>query len=190
MIDMSGIYARVSAWNAERYDRVYNKELAVALLSEELTEYFTANNEVEALDGLVDTAYVAFGIIWKLNVTDEELQQAMYKAYDFAEALPSNMLTYAAYAAASVTALQYSAPALQMACNIIVLCMLEAQDTLRVSFENWVEACFIVCDSNDSKVVMKVDSAVKANAGNKGSNFIDPKPFLAKLLAKRKLKGV
>ena len=44
------------------------------------------------------------------------------------------------------------------------------------------EAMHAVCDANDTKCVDKVAPNVKANANNKGDNFVSPEPRLQMIL--------
>lgn len=185
MSTMLDVYTRVQNWNAARYDRVYDQPLAVRLLNEELDEFFTGKSEVDRLDALVDTAYVALGVIWKLDVLDAAINRAAGLASDFQEALPE-LLTYAAYAKACVHSMEYGAPPLNMAMTTILLCQCEAMSSLGLTEDEWIQACMVVCDSNDSKSVKRVAADVKANDNDKGSTFVPPEPRLAEILRNRK----
>lgn len=183
--DMISASRRVANWNAARYDRVYDRDLAMRLLHEELDEFFEGSTEVERLDGLLDTMYVAFGVLWKLNLEDKQMDECYQRALSFVDALPNNMLVYAAYAKACVHSIGYGAPAGNMAFNIIVLCMAEAMDSLFMTYDEVIRGLHIVCDSNDSKSIKKVAANVKANDGDKGDLFAPPEPRLQELLNKR-----
>jgi hypothetical protein len=200
------VFERVSAWNKARYPREYNKNLAVALLSEELEEYFEASEHipresqeaemhtgltnfhraVERLDALCDTIYVAMGVIWKLGVNDRERSAHWMKAVEFASGLMNGKVKMppVAYATGVMSThkkeVMYNVTIdMQM---IIVLCLAQMQ-TLGLNEAELIEALLIVCDSNDSKSVKKTDPSVKANI-DKGETFIAPEFRLQTIIDK------
>lgn len=179
------VQVRVAKWNAARYEREHNLELAVRLLEEELDEFFTSNEEVDRLDGLCDTIYVAFGVIWKCNTQDKMVAHCFDRAFQFVDNLPNDMLVYAAYAKACITSMQFGASPLQMSANIILLCLAEAMDSLRMTYDEVVQALHVVCDSNDSKKIKRIASDVKANDNDKGDTFIQPEKSLQLILDNR-----
>jgi len=80
--EINNIYDRVVKWNAQRYDRVYDHDLSIKLLKEELGEYLDAETEVDQLDAMCDTIYVALGVVWKMNVDNETLVNSEEEAYN------------------------------------------------------------------------------------------------------------
>lgn len=184
MSDMSKVLFRVSAWNSVRYERQFVLALAISLLQEELDEFSSSTSEVGRLDGLCDASYVAFGCIWKLDITAAQLDEAFARAFKFCEELPNDMLTYNTYARACVDAMRYGADPLQMSANIVTLCLAEAMDSLCLTYDEFIEALNIVCDSNDTKQVVKTAADVKANI-TKGASFVPPTAKLQDLLNRR-----
>ena len=161
--EMQVIFKRVGDWNALRYSRKYNQQLTSKLLNEEHQEYFDAATQVDKLDALCDTCYVAMGGLWKIGVDNVFVHN---DADLFGNALcedKSNIITLKAIIA-----------------KVVVL----AQTELNISPQTFIRALSIVCDANDSKIVPQslVASNVKANI-NKGTSFVPPETELSKLLA-------
>lgn len=174
-------FERVAKWNAARYEQKFNDELQTKLAREEFSETIEAKDEVERLDGHIDQIYVAMGGLWKLGLESAE-------AYNFLEAAT-------AYSDLAMCDLEY---------DEVVQCIGECIDNISVATgprqalalanivalnyralmlygylpSECMQAADIVCDSNDSKSIKKVASNVKANDGDKGAFFIDPKPRL------------
>ena len=184
---MHNVFKRVSNWNAQRYERKYNHALSISLLREEYKEWLEAKEEVDKLDALCDEVYVAFGVLWKSGAEESELNYSIMQAQTTLENLINcNELNPVFFIGTYLDVLEYdmSYPVVQSACNIIqaAVCQMMA---MGLSFEQCEEAMLIVCDANDSKSVKKTDPSVKANAGDKGPNFISPEPRLQELLERR-----
>jgi hypothetical protein len=190
---MIEVYNRVCAWNAARYDRQYNHELSCSLLHEELTEFFTAEgSEVDELDALCDIIFVAFGIIWKMNYVDDAFYEHQNNAITLAGTLLEvDQLLPVFHISSVFQALQYDSDMAvgEAAFAIAFLAMAQMDALGLVEMSNKLDALFIVCDSNDSKSIKKVDSHVKANT-DKGPFFISPEPRLQALLDKVRGHGV
>lgn len=181
------LYSRVSAWNAQRYEREYNKQLLVKLLREELDETIAAKEPVHILDGRCDQIYVALGGIWKLNLSDEDIGQAFGVAFINMDVAVATGLTAAdvnTAVALNIGAIQNPNLAmdyLNTAACLAMICLLNhyaIEEQFNVSAFDAVE---IVCDANDTKAVQKVASDVKANI-DKGSSFVPPEARLQALL--------
>ena len=175
---MLQVYQRVSEWNAARYARLYNKELALSLLREEYKEYLEATNPVDRLDALCDMAYVAMGVLWKLDVSDEDMQTAGQHSVQVISALLDiNELNPVVMTSTYLDVLEYQKdyPPLVTMNFIITACFTE----IHGMGVDPIAAMTIVCDSNDSKSVKRVAPHVKANI-DKGENFIPPEPRLNK----------
>lgn len=183
-LEFSTVYKRVSEWNARRYDRVYNKDLAISLLTEELNEYYDAKKLVDRLDALCDTVYVAMGILWKLDLDVETITAAEKEAYEQVTNMLVGHDVEPVYLAAAVL-MQYKCesdyPVTLAAHTLITLCMTQ-MSFMGLKTAEILEALLIVCDSNDSKSVKKTASDVKANGNDKGAFFIAPEPRLQAIL--------
>lgn len=192
---MNNIYQRVVNWNSKRYDRVYNHQLTLNLLREEHKEWLDSNTDVDHLDALCDIIYVAFGALWKLDIDQETMDAAFESAFEnvfeCTDMLLQNYEPHPAYLIATVLdVLEYEDdyPIADGLAMIAVLAQTEVYG-MGLTPEQCNQALLIVCDSNDSKSIMKVAADVKANAGNKGPYFVPPEPRLEKLLAERKSNG-
>lgn len=183
---MFPIYDRVSKWNAQRYDRKYDSKLAISLLREEYEEWLHAEEEVDKLDALCDTVFVAMGVLWKVNITHEELEEFAQKAigvlssYNMEEPNPAYMI------ATHLDIFEYEPEFLiEDSMMMIIYSAMGQMLSMRLSFEQCGEAIMVVCDSNDSKKVEKVAADIKANL-DKGEGFIPPEPRLQEILDGRR----
>ena len=182
---MHKIFDRVCRWNAVRYEQVYDQQLTVNLLREELTEYYKAATDVQQLDALCDIVYVALGGFWKMNLKLEELdfsmshgQEVMSKYIEANDIYP--VFNIGAYIDILAYDQEYS-DALALGVIIYAACV---QLSSMGFYPDDVEAALsIVCDANDTKKVQKVASNVKANI-DKGEFFRPPEPRLTALLEK------
>lgn len=180
------LFARVGAWNALRYDRVFNMSLLHKLLTEEFNETVDAKTPVEQLDGRADQIYVALGGIWKLNLEEELIANAFGEAaIVVGMASDENLLRDIDWAIeANLKALVSDVlPQTQRltATILATICLLN-QYAIERDFDLSVfDVLEVVCDSNDSKQVQKVAPDVKANI-NKGAGFIAPEPRLQALI--------
>jgi len=182
--DISKIYDRVVKWNAIRYDRVYNHDLSINLLKEELQEYLDAETEVDQLDAMCDVIYVALGVLWKVDVDDETLMSAEEEAYNNVWALvETDILDPIDFAFAVVIRCKHDLdyPVVLAAQMLITLCTAQ-MSYFGLTTDEAIEAILVVCDSNDSKSIKKVPSHIKANAGDKGPFFVAPEPRLQAIL--------
>lgn len=184
MNDLHTVFNRVSAWNAQRYEQVYNQTLAVTLLREEYNEWRLDKLPVKKLDGLCDVVYVALGVVWKANVDSALIVMAQHRSLETADAIVNAFELNPAYFINSIIDVLESEPAYpveQAMMNIVALATAQAM-SMGLSYDQFIEALLVVCDSNDSKSIKKVASDVKANAGDKGSLFIAPEPRLLAIL--------
>lgn len=182
---MQDIYNRVAIWNSQRYEREFNKELALSLLREEHKEWLESTDEVNTIKELCDISFVAFGIIWKLNASDEELMHTADHSCDMVNNLVAlNELWPGYFISGILDMLEYGEedyPVLAAAHHIINFCMAELFG-IGFDFEDYKKAMLILCDSNDSKSIKKVASDVKANANDKGPYYKPAESRLAQLL--------
>jgi hypothetical protein len=185
---MHRVFPRVISWNQKRYPQEYNHSLTLALLKEEFQEWLEAPTEVDKLDALCDIVYVALGALWKADV-DEETNAA---AEERAQQVFSNLVDftdephYAYFISTHLTVLEYEPDyPVVLGLHLIIKAALTEMLSMSLTYEQCIEALLVVCDSNDSKSVKKVDPAVKANAGDKGPYFVTPEPRLQAILDKR-----
>lgn len=184
MNNLTDVYIRVAAWNKQRYDRVYNQNLAVALLREEYNEWRTDTIPVKKLDGLCDVVYVALGVVWKANIDPVMVGLAQQRSLATTDAIVNAFELNPGYfigAIIDVLESEEDYPVEQAMMNIISLATAQAF-SMGLNYDQFIEALLVVCDSNDSKSVKKVAADVKANAGDKGSLFVAPEPRLLAIL--------
>ena len=182
--EINHIYDRVVKWNAQRYDRVYDHDLSIKLLKEELGEYLDAETEVDQLDAMCDTIYVALGVVWKMNVDNETLVNSEEEAYNNVWALvEADILDPIDFAFAVLIRCKhdFDYPVVLAAQMLITLCIAQMSYS-GLTTDEVMEAILVVCDSNDSKSIKKVQSHIKANAGDKGPYFVAPEPRLQAIL--------
>ena len=165
---MKTVFEQVCEWNAARYDRVYNHDLAVALIEEEYQEWFDNDDPVEKLDALCDLAYVAFGMLWKLNVDVENDNVLEIIIPPHPKMAPIYHLSgiIAMWKGGKLTGHEAAHNILASVCNQAC--------HVGYTYEEFVEAMQAVCDSNASKAIKKTASDVKANGNDKGSTYVPP----------------
>lgn len=183
------VFARVAAWNALRYDQVFNLTLLTNLLDEEFNEMLTDETPVLKLDGYCDTIYVALGGLWKLGEFDINLANAFGEAgvtIDEAAATGAfntveDINTAIALNLAALKSDKFSVVPQTLANVLAAICLLCHMAAERKFGVNVYAALEIVCDSNDTKAVKKTAANVKANI-DKGATFVAPEPRLQALL--------
>lgn len=175
---MQRVYKRVVNWNAKRYEREYDHELALALLNEECEELLEATNDVDCLDAACDIAYVAFGALWKLDIPEFALHEMLNDKYN--ELITNKKPDTVREAIDALAIANELSDRAHRLCDIIVYSLAE-MFSLGLTMDTAIHAMLIVCNSNDTKTVAKTASNVKANK-SKGEFFQPPEPKLAALL--------
>lgn len=182
---MHRVFPRVATWNQKRYPQEYNHPLTISLLREEYKEWLEAKLGVDRLDALCDIVYVALGALWKDNVSEEHNAECEERASEVVGLLLANTDEphFAYFIGMHLDVLEYEEnyPRALGLHLIIKAAMMEAL-SMGLSYEQFIEALLVVCDSNDSKSIKKTDPAVKANAGDKGPYFVAPEPRLQAIL--------
>lgn len=184
-VNLGTIFERVAKWNEARYPRVYNHELAVSLLEEELTEYFEAKTSVDQLDALCDLVYVSMGILWKTHVSMKMLDSDSARSNSQALALLTGHDFEPIHLVAAVLARHKYIPdnySVSLAVQtVITLCMVQMTG-IGLNTEESLEALVVVCVCNDSKSVKKTEPHIKANGKDKGKDFVAPEYALSIIL--------
>lgn len=179
---MNRIYGRVVVWNAARYEQEYNHRLAMSLLAEEHQEWYEAASDVEKLDALCDTIFVAMGVMWKANV-DATDDIAMAKAALQIEKISSsNLLTPMALVTAILVDFDSDELGVDEAMRATILACCGEMANMGLTHGQQIAALLAVCDSNDSKSVKKTESHIKANGNDKGVTYFAPTAQLARIL--------
>lgn len=188
---MHKFFARVARWNAARYEQVLDRDLLIEMFREEFfDELLPATSEVNKLDALCDLSYFAAGGLWKMNLSDVQLNEGASHSHtvitnlvNMNELHPEMMI--ATFWATAVHDKDYP---IDITCHLIIYACRAAMLYMGLSPEQCDEALLIVCDSNDTKPAKKTAANVKANI-DKGINFISPEPRLQALLDRRANRG-
>jgi hypothetical protein len=191
---MMTITDRAILWNSQRYDQVWNHELAVKLLLEETEETvkaMLAGNRVEVLDGVGDIFFVAIGVFWKLGFTEEQVNIIFHQA-DLGSLTLLECDIYMDHVMLNcidvLEAIEAKSGERNHACTAITLalhcCFTVGLNALRcMGLQHEVyNIVHVICNSNATKAIKgKTDPTVKANI-DKGSSFIPPTEALRKIL--------
>ena len=177
---------KVIAWNAARRDRMFDFDLCCKMLGEEIDELFKSDNTIEKMDAIGDIVFVAIGELWKIGIHHDDIARIMYfedltlfegskKFYDYSNFIRSVVLEgiYEAYKDNPLVAVGFD-----YALNSIFMVALPAAAGLGVK-SIFYDICHAICDSNNTKKIVKVGSTVKSS---KGPNFIPPTGKLTNLL--------
>ena len=165
-------------WNAARYDQVFNYDLAVKLLLEEMDELSEAPSVVEMLDAIGDITFVAIGVMWKLGIPADIIKGYFYSqnlgTLESQEAYNHSLWVFNTFINGKEQLdWSHQIPALQLACFAVFITALNSLRGLGMqrSFYDIVDA---ICISNNTKEVKgKTDASIKANVV-KGSNYVPP----------------
>lgn len=182
-----GVVQRVIEWNAARYEQEWDYELAIKLLLEETQELYDAPTPVEALDAIGDILFVAIGALWKLGMTQEQIEAIVISTnlhkLKLEEAHYENMCVQASLFDIPCCVDQEKTgawPALTLIMFSVFITCIGAARSLGVQPYIY-EILHIICDSNDTKIVKgKVAANVKANI-DKGDSYVAPTAALRKL---------
>lgn len=172
------VFKRVAGWNAARYDQEFNLELTVDLLTEELQEYFDAEEPVDELDAFCDLTYLAMGGLWKMGV-ELDAAKAVHSMKAIEATMHNGVILHPMTVLGAVLTEAEAAPEDMLYKTLG--CALYMMLTMGFNQTQCEAAMHIVCDSNDTKPAKKTASDVKANI-DKGSSFIAPEPRLQKLI--------
>lgn len=177
---MSNIVRRCIAWNEARYDRVYDYPLAGRLLIEETMELFAAEDPVEKLDAIADIVFVSIGVLWKLGVSPEHIEDifGVHNNYlaggielDKVNVVCDNIQSFLFDVISEDMPAAYPGIALTVYSSFVVaLGALNGMGML----SSFYDVVMAVCDSNDTKEVKgKTPANVKVNVV-KGYGFVPP----------------
>lgn len=186
---MTNIVRKCIAWNEARYDRVYDYNLASKLLIEETLELFQAENDSDRLDAVGDIVFVAIGILWKLGVSPEHIEDILgvnnlYFAGDGAEIEKINVVIDNVQSFLFDTLsedLEAAYPGIALTLYSLFIVALGTLHGMRLQhrFYDVVDA---ICESNNTKELKgKTDPTVKANLV-KGEGFVPPTDALLRIL--------
>ena len=166
VLGTASIIKSICNWNAARYDQEVSVALTVALLTEEMDETVDAadtNNLLEICDGYADVFYVAIGGMWKHGLSHTEITKLIDEMAEKVGALP---MVYA-----SIEEYEETKNVSELA--LIALKAVEGLENITKSSDAAFKIIRAVCDSNDTKVVKKTASDVKANL-SKGEAYVSP----------------
>lgn len=187
MNNLHTVSTRVANWNSKRYDRIYDQGLALRLLREEYREWLEADRPVDKLDALCDITYVALGVVWKAEISFEDMQDGFEAAHEIILSLVDNLEVNPAYLISTlldVYEFDNEMPLSDSIGKVILAAGTQAMG-MGLTWEQFMDACIVVCDSNDSKSIKgKVAANVKANDKDKGAYFVPPEPRLQLILDK------
>ena len=181
---MLNIAERCILWNSQRYDQVWNYDLAAKLLLEETEELFLATKPVDKLDAIGDITFVAMGVFWKLGFTTEQVTEIMH-GIDLSKCSMMEANMYAQdviYSAMDILDdnLKGAFPGLSLACHCLFVTALGQLRGMGLQHK-FYEVVHAICDSNATKEIKgKVDPSVKANVV-KGAGFVPPTEALLEI---------
>ena len=177
-MDFNSVNLRIVNWNSARYEQEFNEQLQYDLLfspkSGEIQEWanaFAANDKIEQLDALADIYFVAVGGLWKLGFTIPQMAQLIQSHLTLGEE------------ATFVPALNYWRQGkYEQAFGHAIVTTMHLAMSMGLSGLQYLQAISAVCDSNDTKPVVKTASDVKANV-DKGATYVPPTKALEAILS-------
>ncbi len=178
------ITTRVIQWNKARYEQEFDFQLARSLLLEEIDELFQAKTTVARLDAVGDIIFVAIGVLWKLGFDERHIYDIFY-AQNLSQLDAEGCHMW--LATCNAMAIQIhpfdkdgSWPAFELALYSVLITAIGALRGVSMQIALY-DVVHVICDSNDTKEVVKTDSSIKANI-NKGEGYVPPTEALLKLV--------
>lgn len=179
LITMRGLIQEVIYWNQQRYAQEFDAILTDNLLIEEIEELYAAEGDpIEIMDAVGDILFVSIGVLWKLGLTEEQIQLLIdpighLPYFDLTQARHQQMsMEYAALDLVGHIPGSYPAVNLVASGSFLIAC-----GALRgIGMQQHIyKVLTAICVSNASKEVPseKVDASVKANM-NKGKMYTPP----------------
>ncbi|NCB95294.1 MAG: hypothetical protein EOM35_02320 [Negativicutes bacterium] len=158
-------------WNAARYDRIFNAELSMALLKEEVSELTESPDLVSIADACGDILFVCCGVLWKMGFEEEEIEMIMNNTVPLEDV--------------KKLAAAENGPKAEMVVefifNAIFIIVAEAARKHKLG-PHMMDICAAICKSNNTKSIEgKTDPSQKANI-NKGPNYVPPTEDLIAIL--------
>ena len=181
------ITERVIAWNAARYDQVFDFDLTVKLLLEETQELYAAKTDIEKLDAIGDIVFVAIGALWKLGLEPKSVFEIFYQqqidlmSMDEAHAWTLSIQAWAFDNVEHISEKHGAWPGLTLILFSTFVTALGALHGMGMQ-DKFYDVVYAICNSNDTKEVKgKTDPTVKANI-NKGADYVGPQVELARII--------
>lgn len=180
---MNTIFPRVAAWNAARYPQEFSLTHTNRLLTEELFEALEAEEKVNYIKELCDIIYVALGSLWKLNFPQKAHDHFIGEAAEHIARLPYDKIEPIEYISSHVNAIARENADVPVLLHGVVFLALAQLQGIGLTKELAVKCMHAVCDSNDSKSIVKpADIHTKANHKNKGPFYKPAEPMIAAIL--------
>lgn len=173
---------RIIKWNAVRREPIFNIELCVNMLLEEVQELIFADSPIEALDAVGDIVFVGVGELWKLGFDDVALSGIFYeddiRDMNIAQ-LYNQTILIKDYSVNNIELLHDSNRLLgiDLVCTSIFMQAIPSLMSMGMQ-SAFYDVIHAICDSNDTKDIVRVGSNVKSS---KGPNFKPPTERLIKL---------
>jgi hypothetical protein len=173
---------RIIKWNAVRREPVFDLKLCMNMMLEEVEELIFADSPIEALDAVGDIVFVGVGELWKLGFTDIALSGIFYeddiRGMTIAD-LYNHTTIIKDYSIYNIEGIEEDNRFLgvDIVCNAVFMQAIPSLMSMGMqsAFYDIVHA---ICDSNDTKDIVRVGSAVKSS---KGPNFKPPTDKLIRL---------
>ena len=163
-------------WNAARYDRIFNAELSMALLKEEVSELTEATDLVTIADACGDILFVCCGVLWKMGFEEEEIEMIMNNTVPLDDV---KRLAAANNGPQSEKVVEFIFKAI-----FEIVASAAKEHKLGPCMK---DICAAICKSNNTKSIEgKTDPSQKANI-NKGPNYVPPTEDLITILNNRSI---
>lgn len=164
---------KIVQWNKMRYTRKYNNDLFSSLLFEEYTEYVEAITMVSKLDGLADLYFIVIGALWKMKLNPYEYlykEQFLLADINYKENKESqkSSLLFTVKKILETNELDL----IKLRLGYLIEIITKEFNHIGCAKSEAALALNIICDSNDTKIIMKLKNHDKGNL--KGDKFISP----------------
>jgi len=163
---------RIIDWNAVRREPIFDYELCEKMLTEEVDELIAAKDHIEVMDAVGDIVFVAVGELWKLGMPLNVINSIFYEE-DLRTIPYSDIISHAPYLVLggynTLKSIGQARP-LELCLNSVLLTAIPFLRHIGMD-HGFYDVVHAICDSNDTKDIIRVGSNVKSS---KGPNFKPP----------------
>ena len=163
---------RIVQWNRARYRRAYSHKLFSDMLFEEYTEYMESVTLSDKLDGLADLYFINIGAMWKMNLEPFDFLSREVLVLDW---MDPNVDSSQKELLTSVTTKLFETEdeyIIKKQLSSLIEIITKEFFYIGCNKDQAYKALQIICDSNDSKEIIKLDIHTKGSL--KGTKFVPP----------------
>ena len=186
MINLKPVFAHAARWNNARYPRAYNALLSYELIIEELQEFYEAQSFVDHIDACCDLVFVALGMTWKLDLSEQEMNDSIAGALklvaEFSQTNEAEPMVQLLNTMEKLHGpIEDSLLALDIA-QLVIVVSVQQMYSMGFDHKEAYKALIAVCESNNTKAIVKIEPGAKYSPEGKGACYAPPTERLQKII--------